>query len=293
MRAARLLLASGLLPGLLAAMPAPAQAVPPPAALGLDPFYTRYLDAGGIPVTASARTPPQALAVARDIIDAMLAERPDLRAQLVADHVRVAIMAPDESTLDLPEQRGWKKPARDDPRLTPCERKQYDSRIGRLTDRTYWGGRARGMAGPLTSAAAENLLGLPRDRYAGQNIFVHEFAHMILRAMQARDPLLHAELRQAYADAMVAHRWEGEYAAVSPDEYWSIGTQIWFNTSQLVAFDGRRILSHQDLEAYDPRLYRALGKVYGASHHIVADIWYLHPARIPPGPPPRNTAEVC
>jgi hypothetical protein len=111
--------------------------------------------------------------------------------------------------------------------------------------------------------------------------------------VQERDPPLHAELRRAYADAVAAHRWEGEYAAVSPDEYWSVGTQIWFNTNQLVAFEGRRILSHQDLETYDPGLYRALGKVYGTSHHIAADIWYLHPARIPPGPPPRNTAETC
>lgn len=291
---ARSLLAGGLLlTGAWAASPAAAQIGPPPAALHTDPFYTQYADAGGIPVLSSARVPARALQAARDIVEAMLAERPDLRAQLAADGVRVAVMAADEGTLDLPEQRGWKKPARDDPRLTPCERKQYAERIGRLSDRAYWNGRARGMAGQLTSTGAENLLGDPNGRYYGQNILVHEFAHMILLAAERRDPPLYAEVAKAYADAIAGRRWQGEYAAVSIGEYWSVGTQIWFNTNQLVAFDGRRILSHQDLEAYDPALYRALGKVYGTRHRIAADVFYMHPARVPPGPPPRNTAEIC
>jgi hypothetical protein len=294
MRGARSLLAGGLLlSGAWAASPVIAQIGPPPAPLYADPFYTRYADAGGIPILSSARVPAKALLAARDIVQAMLAARPDLHAQLVADGVRVAVMASDESTLDLPEQRGWKKPARDDPRLTPCERKHYDARIGRLSDRAYWDARARGMSGPLTSTGAENLLGDPNGRYYGQNILVHEFAHMILLAAEKRDPALYAQVAQAYAAAQAAHLWQGEYAAVSIGEYWSVGTQIWFNTNQLVAFGGRRILSHQDLEAYDPALYRALGKVYGASHRIAADIFYMHPARVPPGPPPRNTAEVC
>lgn len=294
MRRARSLLAGGLLlSGAWAISPAIAQIGPPPAPLHADPFYTRYADAGGIPILSSARVPAKALLAARDIVQAMLAARPDLHAQLVTDGVRVAVMAGDESTLDLPEQRGWKKPARDDPRLTPCERKHYDARIGRLSDRAYWDARARGMSGPLTSTGAENLLGDPNGRYYGQNILVHEFAHMILLAAEKRDPALYAEVARAYAAALGAHRWQGEYAAVSIGEYWSVGTQIWFNTNQLVAFDGRRILSHEDLEAYDPALYRALGKVYGTSHRIAADIFYMHPARVPPGPPPRSTAEVC
>src|SRR4051812_11392965 len=49
----------------------------PPAALGLDAFYQKYVDAGGIPVTTSARVPDTALLIARDIVTAMLAERPD------------------------------------------------------------------------------------------------------------------------------------------------------------------------------------------------------------------------
>ena len=98
----------------------------PPVSLALDPFYARYVDADGIPILSSAKVPDRALLVAKAIVEGMLAHRPDLARALAASGYRVAIMAEDESTLDLPEQRDWKKPARDDPRLTRCERKHYD-----------------------------------------------------------------------------------------------------------------------------------------------------------------------
>lgn len=281
---------------LAACTPAPPRTPPapaPPPALDLDPFYARYLDAGGIPIVSSSWAPSEALVRARDVVNAMLEYRPDLRAQLVADGARVAVMAEDEGTLDLPEQRGWKKPARDDPRLSPCERKHYDARIGRLSDRDYWNARARGMGGTLTSVGAENLLAVPGTRYFGQNVLVHEFSHAILRAAQKRDPALFAEVERAYRDALAVGLWRGEYAAVSAEEYWAIGTQLWFDTGALVRVDGRSILSHADLAAYDPALFAALAKVHGARHHIEADAFHGHPARVPPGPVPVSTAEIC
>ena len=265
----------------------------PPASLGVDPFYTRYVDAGGIPILSSAKVPDQALLAAREIVEGMLAHRPDLARVLVAERVRVAIMAPDESTLDLPEQRHWKKPARDDPRLTYCERKHYEERIGRLTDRAYWNARARGMAGRLTSGATEDLLGQRASRYYGETIFLHEFSHAVLGAIQRADPPLYAEVERAYAGALKTGKWKREYASTSIGEYWAEGSQFWFNSNRIAIFDGRRILSDADLAAYDPALHAALGNAYGASHHIPADPFYLSDARVPPGPLPANTAEVC
>jgi hypothetical protein len=202
-------------------------------------------------------------------------------------------MAEDEGTLDLPEQRHWKKPGRDDPRLSRCERKHYDTRIGRLSDRDYWNARARGMGGTLTSVGAENLLGIPGTRYFGQSVLVHEVAHAILRAAAKRDPALHAEVERAYRDALAAGRWRGEYAAVSAEEYWATATQLWFDTGVLVRVDGRSILSHADLAAYDPALFAALTRVHGTRHRIEADAFHGHPARTPPGALPANTAEAC
>ena len=258
-----------------------------------DPFYAKHLNAAGIPVLASARTPDEALATARDIVTDMLAARPDLRRYLVSQGYRVAVMAPDETTTDLPEQRGWTRPVKDDPRLTRCERIHYDERIGRLTDRQYWDARARGMAGPLTSAAAENLLAGPRDRYHGENIFVHEFAHDVLAAVRAVDPALFARVEAAYAATRKAGRWRGEYAATTVDEYWAVGTQFWFNSGRIATFDTVHVLSDADLATYDAALAATLRSAYGDRHHLAADRFWMHPDRVPPGPLPQFTAEVC
>lgn len=113
----------------------------PPAALALAPVYAKYLDAGGIPVVSSRHTPDAALYRAAELVDGMLDYRPDLRAELVRQGYRVAVLAEHEGVLDLPENAHWRKPDEDDPRLTRCERKLYDERIGRLSHREYWDGR--------------------------------------------------------------------------------------------------------------------------------------------------------
>lgn len=256
-------------------------------------FYTKRLDADGIPIVSSARAPDAALQAARSIVVDMLAHRPEFAADLVRQGYRVAVMAEDEGTTDLPEQAHWTRPARDDPRLTRCERKHYDERIGRLTDRDYWNARARGMAGKLTSGAAEDLLGLPSSRYYGETIFVHEFAHGVLEAVRQADPVLYAQVERDYATARRKGRWKDEYASTSLEEYWAEGTQFWFNSNRLAVFDGRRILSDRDLARYDPSLAAVLRATYGERHRLAADPFWNHPARIPPGPIPKNTAEVC
>jgi hypothetical protein len=257
------------------------------------PFYTRRLEAAGIPVIGSAKAPEEALRAARDIVRDMLRHRPDLRRWLAARGYRVAVMAPDETTTDLPEQRHWTRPAPDDPRLTRCERKHYAERIGRLTDRQYWDARARGMSGLLTSAGAENLLAGPNDRYHGENILVHEFAHDVLHAIRAVDPPLHAQIEAAYARALAEGRWKDEYASTTVDEYWAVGTQFWFNSGRIVAFDQVRVLSDADLARYDPPLAAALRAAYGDRHRLKGDRFYMHPARVPKGPLPKFTAEQC
>lgn len=286
-------LTSAIVAALMLSGNVPSAITPPSPILRADPFYAKYVDAAGIPILASAKTPDAALLAARAIVTGMLAHRPDIARAIAAGGTRVAIMAEDEFTTDLPEQRHWTRPARDDPRLTRCERLHYDARIGALTNRAYWNGRARGMAGVFTSGAAEDLLGLRSSRYYGETIFVHEFAHDILLAAQAHDPALYAAVERAYRAALAAGRWRDEYAATNIGEYWAEGTQFWFESNRLAAFDSRRILSAEDLKAYDPPLYAALARVYGGGHRLTGDPFHRHPARVPPGPPPRNTAEVC
>jgi hypothetical protein len=265
----------------------------PPPALGIPSFYTQYRDAAGIPVVSSSAVPNDALVAAEAMIEDMLSARPDLAAWLQQNGYRVAIIAETEALLDLPENAHWTKPAPDDPRLTRCEKKHYEERIGRLTDRAYWDARARGIGGQHTVGSEEDVLGLSSSRYYGETILVHEFAHNILFAIQAVDPALYTQVEAAYANALANDLWLNEYATTTVQEYWAEGSQIWFESNRLTVVDGTRILNREDLASYDPALYAVLARAYGDVTRLAGDPFYRHPARVPPGPIPENTAEVC
>jgi hypothetical protein len=253
----------------------------PPAALGLDPFYKKYADAYGIPIVSSEKVDDAALLMARDIVNYMVAKRPEIRAVIIERNSRVIILAKTEMQTDPPEYRDWKKPAPDDRRLTPRERENYDKPggIGSMTDKEYWNRRARGMGGNITSGAEENLLGIPGTRYYGEHITVHEFSHNVMSAMRTADPALFQEIQDAYAAAKEKGLFKGHYAENTAAEYFAEGTQWWF-WSNYEWFDGQtRLQTPDDLKAYDPRLYAILDKVY-LGHHIPADIYYSR--NIPP-----------
>ncbi|HYW45207.1 MAG TPA: hypothetical protein VE959_20255 [Bryobacteraceae bacterium] len=244
----------------------------PPAGLGIDPFYKKYTDALGIPITSSEKVPDAALLVARDIVIHMLAKRPDLRESMVSQKYRVGIMAQTEMTTDLPEHKNLKKPQPTSFNLTARERKNYE-RIAQMTDKQYWDSRARGLGGRFTSCAEENLLGYPGTRYYGENIFVHEFSHAILREIRQVDPQLFAEVQAAYKDAMSRGMWKGQYGSTNWDEYWAEATQTWFWSNIEFPAGDKMIQSPDDLKQYDPRIYELLGRVY-PDHHIPMDLYY-------------------
>ena len=257
---------------------APARVGPVPEVLRLDPFYAKHIDARGIAIVGSAKVPDEALLIARDIVLSQLARRGDIRRELVARRTRVGIIAAEEGMTDLPEHRHWKKPSKDDPRLTACERERYAG-IEAMSDRDYWNRRSRGSGGYFTTVGAENLLAVPGSRYFGQNILVHEFAHAILYGIERVDPALHARIRRAYDHARQEGLWDGEYLAVTIDEYWAGGTQIWFETAMIARPRGTEILSAQDLKRHDPALHSVLAAVYGSRHRIAADRFHKHAAR--------------
>lgn len=255
-----------------------------PERFGYDPaFYKKYVDAHGIPVIGSERVPDAALLVARDIVVYMLADRPDIRREMIARGYRVGIMAVTEMTTDIPEQRDRKKPGPDDRRLTRTERENYDKPggIGSMSDKDYWDRRARGLGGVFTTGAEENVLGYPNTRYYGENILVHEWAHGIMSAIRTADPALYEEIQTAYKEAMARGQFKGHYAETNASEYWAEGTQWWF-WSNYEWFDGEtRLQTPDDLKMYDPKLFELLGRVY-LGHHIPADVY--HAKNIRPQP---------
>jgi hypothetical protein len=238
----------------------------PPPELGLDPFYKKYVDALGVPVVTSNKVPDTALLVARDIVQFMLANRPDLRKELMRKKWKLAIMAQTELTYDIPEHRKFRLlPKIEDERLTPEQRENYNKPggVGTQTGEQYWNARGRGFGGEpdgenTTSCAEENLLGYPGTRYFGSSICVHEFSHGIMRgAIYTVDPEYRKSVEDAYAAAKAAKLSSAQgYPGNNFNEYWATGIEAYTFSS------GR---GPETLLAADPRLYELVKQVIPAT----------------------------
>jgi hypothetical protein len=240
---------------------------PVPESLGVSPFYTKYVDADGIPVISSEKVPDDALLVARDIINSMLAKRPDVRQAMIARRWRTGVIAEVEMTMDIPEYSRMKRPGA--PRDEPVNQ----------ADRDYHANRSRGLGGNPTTGAEENLLGYPGTRYFGEHIFVHEFAHAIMTGLRTAEPALHAEIAPAYNAAMAAGKYvhpdgRKHYATTNPGEYWAEGVQWWFFSNFGECFAGNvRVDTPEEFAAYDPTLNGIISRVFD-THRIPMDVFH-------------------
>lgn len=208
----------------------------------LAPFYQKYLDCQGFPILASSKVSDAAILEAAHIVDQLLAERSDVRRALIANKVRLAVMAPTEQTTDIPEHSD-------------------------LTPKAYWDRRARGLGPtpirPAVSCGEENLLGLPGDRYATENILIHEFAHAIhLMGLNHVEKDFDARLHKIYQRAQTAGLWKGTYAATNASEYWAEGVQSYFDTNRLPDHDHNHVRTREQLEKYDHELFRLIDTTF-------------------------------
>ncbi|WP_205466467.1 glycoside hydrolase [Novosphingobium sp. BW1] len=268
-----------------AATASAADIVAPPADLALDPFYTQAIETDGLWITSSSKVKPGTLVKARNMVHAMLAHRPEIARELVRQGFRIAIMAEDETTMDLPEQRDWDKPARDDIVLTPFERENYDTEIAPLTPYEYWAKRARGMGGLLTSGAEENIQAVPGTRYFGETILVHEFSHAMYQALLEIGPAFDALIHAAYANARQRGTWKDQYMENTIDEYWAEGTQFWFNSNFPAQMGDTLVRTDAEMAARDPALAVLLEQVYGPIHRLPDDPFWMHNAKAKPRSP--------
>jgi hypothetical protein len=104
---------------------------------------------------------------------------------------------------------------------------------------------------------------------------------------------LYEEVQQAFAHAQQTGIWKGSYSVQNIQEYWAEGTQFWFNSNMAYKRGALVIVNDADLRAYDAQLYNVLGQVYGRSHHLRADVFYMHPARMNSRPVPEDGSEAC
>jgi cyclophilin family peptidyl-prolyl cis-trans isomerase len=213
--------------------------------LKLAPFYTKHISVDGLPILASAKVRDAALLEAAWIVRHMLANRSDILRAIATNRIRLAVMAYDEFTTDIPEHSDL-KPA------------------------NYWDRRARGLgatdARPAVSCAEENLLNFPGDPYSTENILVHEFGHVIHEiGMRAADRSFDRRLRDAFTAAKKAGLWKGTYAGSNASEYWAEGVQSWFGNNRENDALHNHVNTRTELREYDSRLATLLAEVFGTN----------------------------
>jgi alpha-glucosidase len=207
----------------------------------LDPFYAKYTAYKGYPILSSANVADEALLEARYLISRMLAGRDDILRALIRANCRFTVMAPDEMTTDVPEQR-------------------------QMTPKDYWDRRARGLGGRITSCGEENLLNLRGDRYRNENILIHEFSHCIhQRGLRSVDPTFDRRLRETYRKAIDQGLWADTYAAENHSEYWAEAVQAYFDCQAPKGGVHNDIDRREKLAQYDPELFRLIDEVFRQS----------------------------
>ncbi len=229
----------------------PANGVGPvPLGLGIDPFYEKYLDADGIAIVSSGKVADEALVMARRMVTTMLSKRSDVRTVMVEKGCKLMIIGQHEQVCDLPE---------------------YKHLCNTPEKAAYWNQRARGFGGDpegsySASCGEENVLCLEGDRYVGESILVHEFAHLIHdEGIAAIEPGFNAELEALYQQAIEQGLWENTYAISSAHEYFAEGVQSFFDCnrySQQPNGVHNAVNTRAKLKEYDPGLYTLLARYF-------------------------------
>jgi alpha-glucosidase len=217
-----------------------------PASLGIHPFYKKYLDANGIAIVSSGNVRDEALMRARRVIIQILSKRPDIKDYMVGKGCKVMIIGEKEEVCELPE---------------------YAHICNSPENIAYWNRRARGFGGApeddlSASFGEENVLGLPGDRYVGESIMVHEFAHIfhmvgIAGIESGFDEELEAMRRNAIANGL----WKDTYAIGNKEEYFAETLQSFFNCNRYAERPNgvhNAINTREKLKLYDPAMYRLL-----------------------------------
>jgi hypothetical protein len=202
-------------------------------------IYKRYADANGVPVVASEKPSDEAIRRACLLVLDYATVRADVRDALLSRKVRFIMMAATEKTVDFPEYAA----------------------LGDLDM------RARGLGGVTDAICAEEnvLCDRTTDRWRGESICVHEYAHtMHSSAWSVAIPDFNARLDAAFRAALAAGKYANTYAGSKLSEYLAEGVQDWYNTNlQSATPNGihNHVNTRAELREYDPTLYALLKEV--------------------------------
>ncbi|MBY0537170.1 MAG: hypothetical protein K2P88_15070 [Chitinophagaceae bacterium] len=221
----------------------------PPGSLGLNSFYKKYLDASGIPIVSSSAVADEALVNAKSIVLDMIANIPDAKQKMIENKLRIGIIGINERPTQMPEYSDL-----------------YTAFPG-----TDWDNRARAygatLARPLTTDCEENLrCQSTLDRYKGEEILTHEFAHALHElGLKFSDPSFDTQLKAAFDNAKAKGLWTNTYAMSDIREYWAEGVQDWYNCNlEAIPTNGvhNQVNTRTELQSYDPMLYALCAKYF-------------------------------
>ncbi len=203
----------------------------------VDPFYRKYADANGIPVLGSSAPSDESITLACQLVLEMVSMRDDVWLALIDNRTFFAMLGTDELTNQIPE---------------------YSYMPDSINQ------RARGLGGNPGLCSEEGILCGPTDRWRGESICVHEFAHTIsIYGLYDADPSFEDRLEEAYQNARAAGRFANTYAMENAQEYWGEGVQDWYYTNlESDPPNGVHgpIDKREELLEYDPDLYDLIGE---------------------------------
>ena len=215
---------------------------PPPLSLGLDLFYQKYVDAGGMAVVAPSEVADEKLFEARDIVTGMFSARPDLLKTMADNRFRVVIYSVRDETGGIDKLPEWTI----DPWL----------KGGGVAQQEHIDGRLVGAAAVVPDSD-------PKCHF----IIVHEIAHLVDYALELQadeEFKFRSRLEAAYRAAKQAGLWTGKYANVNVQEYWAETVTFWLLPSEFAKHkpadsDAKKLADH------DPAAAKLVGEVFGAA----------------------------
>ncbi len=241
-------------------MAADAVRVAPPAAAAeraeplkkLDPFYKQYVLVDGLRIVGSRKVSKRALREAAHLMRKILARRPDVLKRLVKRNVYVGVIAYNELTTDMPECRG----------MSPWVNK-----------------RARGFGGNPLICAEEDLLCFRGNAWHGENIFIHEFAHVVHGALAKLDKRFNTRLKQLHQKTKETGRFRG-YGMNNPGEFWAEGVQSWFDCNRRGGLEARgpegrhicHINTKEQLKKHLPALAKMVDDAFGKNPWVYVPV---------------------
>lgn len=219
----------------------------PPESLSYKGFYTKCAYFQGLPILGSEKVEDRAFHKIIDTFGKMLMKCPaGTIKSLIDSGCHYSIIAEEEGQTDLPEYQDL----RNDPK-------------------TDWNKRARGLGGQFTSGGEENILEYPTDRYKGESIYIHEFAHTLDSYAFAKiDKNFVRDISDAYKKAMAEGLWANTYSKTNRFEYFAEGVQMYFDCARVANPPNgvhNQVGNREGLKKYDPRLYAVVEREFGGN----------------------------